>query len=155
MLPKQLNSLHITPVKVQSLSSTQTDLNIDLSLALKATKSLPNFASNKSKENLPEVFEIPYIDGDYQVDNRKGTKPLLKQRIRSCTLNVSHLAKESVLLDKKPSRFGKVLIRKYRNLKGSLKVFTNQLDLVIPKKVKVFKFNTQSPDDYISSHLSR
>lgn len=154
MLPKQLNNLHITPVKVQSLSSTQTPLNIDLSLALKATKSLPNYTS-KSKENLPEKFEIPYIDGDYQVDNSKETKQPLKQRIRPCTINVSHLAKESVLLRKKPSRFGKVLVRKYRNLKGSHKVYSNQLDLVIPKKVKVFKFNTQSPDDYISSHLSR
>lgn len=152
MLPKQLNNLHITPVKVQSLSSTQTPpLNIDLSLALKATKSLPNFTSNKNKENLPEKFEIPYIDGDYQ---EKETKKLLKQRIRPCTLNVCHLGKESVLIGKKPSRFGKVLIRNYRNLKGCFKM-SCKLDGVIPKKVKVFKFNTQSPDDYIGSHLSR
>lgn len=150
-MPKQLNNLHITPVKVQSLSSTQTPpLNIDLSLALKATKSLPNF--NKNKENLPEKFEIPYIDGDYQEKQTK--QKLLKQRIRPCTLNVCHLAKESVSIGKKPSRFGKVLIRKYRNLKGCFNVSCKP-NSVVPKKVKVFKFNTQSPDDYISSHLSR
>lgn len=144
-----------SPKETRSLMSNDIkyDFNIDLSKALKTTGSLPILQKN-NKENVSEKFDIPFIDSDSYI--KRGLKPtLVKTKALPCILDIKNILDFNSKMTKNPSKFGKVIGRKYKHRKEGSFNFHLEWKYPVPKRVKVFKFHTQSPDDFISAHLKR
>lgn len=136
---KALSELQLTQPESERLTA-----GIDLSKALRATGSLPTFT--KDKQPVSEPFEIPFIDGDLTLspERRKATV--------TYTLDIRDVLCGQVRNCKQPSKLGKVITRKYRHKRENSVTVPSSPSLTV---VKRFMFLTQSPDDYISSHLKR
>ncbi|ENN70882.1 hypothetical protein D910_02030 [Dendroctonus ponderosae] len=140
---KALSELQLTQPESERLTA-----GIDLSVALRATGSLPTFT--KGKQPVCEPFEIPFIDGDVPLSTERRKAP---PRITlTYTLDIRNVLTGQVLNCKQPSKLGKVITRKYRHKRErSVSVPCSPTFTV----VKRFMFTTESPDDYINSHLKR
>lgn len=116
--------------------------HIDLTLALRDTKSAP--LVSKNSKHVEEEFDLPFIDCEVNA-------PESNETLYECKMDISDILKRKHKLNKKVSKFGKILCYKYK------KVHQRSFDLTDPYKQKCrkFYFDNPSPDDIILTNLKK
>lgn len=147
--PRLTESLDSVAEKVSNLkindenkSVIEDKWHIDLTVALRESKSAPSVSRNSEKPE--EQFEVPFID--CEIEPRETV-----ENVAECRLNISDILNCHSPLSKKVSKFGRILCMKYRRKR------LHDIKFVDPYKRKTFKFkfDTPSKDDLILSHLGR
>lgn len=116
--------------------------HIDLTSALRDTKSAP--LVSRSSDHVEEEFDMPFIDCEL---NAAESNEILYE----CKMDISEVLKRNHRLNKKVSKFGKILCLKYKRTGN----WSFDIQDPYKQKCRKFCFESPSPDDVILTNLKK